>query len=123
VVVNLKNVFDANGIASVIRNEFLKSGVGELPLTECWPELWIVDDDDLARAQQLVAEATASAEPTAAPWRCRHCRRGGRRRLHRVLELRYRALGHVEPREVGEPRARLALANDNPAAAASARSR
>jgi len=72
-VANLKNVFDANGISSVIRNEFSKSGVGELPPTECWPELWIVDDADIERARKIVAEATAGPKPTALPWRCRHC--------------------------------------------------
>jgi hypothetical protein len=73
VIANLKSVLDANGIASVIRNEILGTVLGELRAIDCYPELWIVDDGDLERARQIVAEATATPDETAASWRCRDC--------------------------------------------------
>src|SRR5688572_5439954 len=72
-VANVQNILEANGIPSVLRNEFLSAGVGEIPANECWPEVWVTDDRDAERARTLIAEAVAPSAPSAAPWRCRRC--------------------------------------------------
>lgn len=69
----VRDLLEANGIPCVLRNEFLSAGRGEIPITETWPEVWITDDDDLERAQELVAAATKPPDPAARRWRCPTC--------------------------------------------------
>ena len=37
----LKSLLEAEGIASIVRNDLLRGAIGELPANECWPELWV----------------------------------------------------------------------------------
>ncbi len=50
----LKAALEEQGIACIIRNEYLSGGAGELPPTDCWPELWVVDEERYAEARKLV---------------------------------------------------------------------
>jgi len=68
---HLRELLEAQGIPCIVRNEFLGGGAGELPPNECWPELWVVETDDWARAQRLV-EAQLGAGATT-PWSCPGC--------------------------------------------------
>lgn len=71
-VSHLRNLLEQSGIACVIRNEQLSGGIGEIPFLECLPELWVVRDADLARAQALLGDMERADAPRG-PWRCRHC--------------------------------------------------
>ncbi len=42
----------SHGVEAVVRGEYLTSGWGELPLDVC--RVWIVNDEDFQRAQELV---------------------------------------------------------------------
>lgn len=66
-----KNLLEAEGIAAQIRNEHLGSILGDMPFTETWPQLWVVNDLDYDRAMQLI-EGTA-LEESPPDWRCRKC--------------------------------------------------
>ena len=72
-VANVQNVLEANGIPCLLRNEFLNAGFGELPATECWPEVWVTDDRDAERARNLIAEAMEISASPASPWQCKRC--------------------------------------------------
>ena len=61
-----RNLLAAAGIRAVVRNEFLSSAMGELPPAECQAELWVLADEDAARAEALL-RAPARAGPA---WRC-----------------------------------------------------
>lgn len=65
-----QGVLEAEGIACTVKNEFLSGAMGELPVNETWPELW-VNENDLPRARQLLA-AMAST-PAVQVWRCPDC--------------------------------------------------
>jgi hypothetical protein len=67
-----KNILDAEGIPSEIRNEFFGGILGEMPFTDTWPQLWVVNDLDYDRARQLI-EGAALEESPSARWRCRKC--------------------------------------------------
>jgi rubrerythrin len=67
-----KNILESEGIACKIRNDHLGSIVGEMPFTEAWPELWVINDLDYDRAKQLI-EGTALDESPLAEWRCKKC--------------------------------------------------
>jgi hypothetical protein len=57
---HLKNVLASFGIRLLDRNFDLSSGAGELPPIECWPELWVVDDEKALRPKD---------DFTKNPWR------------------------------------------------------
>jgi hypothetical protein len=61
-----KNVLEAAGIRAVVRNEFLSSAMGELPPAECQAEVWVLNDDDAARAERVLL----SGPPSGPDWRC-----------------------------------------------------
>ena len=71
-VAQLKGVLESNHVACVTRNDFLLGAAGELPPTECWPELWILDDAQTERALELV-EAFTRAASAAPSWTCTAC--------------------------------------------------
>ena len=69
---HFKNVLESEGIPCLVKNDILTGIAGEMPLTEVWPELWVINDIDFDRAQQLIAEAITDESPSE-PWRCRKC--------------------------------------------------
>ena len=50
---HLKNVLATFGIKCVMKKLDLISAAGELPPIECWPELWVVEDDKAKRARRF----------------------------------------------------------------------
>jgi rubrerythrin len=66
-----RNVLEAQGIRSVVRNEILSSAMGELPPAECQAEVWVLRACDADRAARLLKEGPVDA--TATPWTCPSC--------------------------------------------------
>ena len=59
-----KNLLEDNGIPTIIKNYYLTSGTGDIPPNECIPELWILEDDKLESALQLLTVEKSSS------WKC-----------------------------------------------------
>jgi len=59
-----RNLLEAAGMRTQVRNEYLSSAMGELPPAECQPELW-VEDHDADRAAAILG-----SRPTGPNWRC-----------------------------------------------------
>jgi len=70
---NLRNLLVTEGIESEVRIPFLAAAVGDLPMTECWSQLWIVNDEDLERATTLIEGALEPGAQSYAPWKCPAC--------------------------------------------------
>ncbi|RFA24803.1 hypothetical protein CAI21_20250 [Alkalilimnicola ehrlichii] len=64
-------VLEQHGIPAVLRNAYLGGAAGELPLNECWPEVWVSDDEDYELARRLVADILEA--PGGSDWRCSGC--------------------------------------------------
>jgi hypothetical protein len=71
IVYNMKNLLHSEGIETVMKNEFSGGGVGDLPAFDIWPEIWIRDDAQLARAQAILQRVTEVTD--AAAWVCHGC--------------------------------------------------
>jgi hypothetical protein len=69
----IKGLLDEANIPSMIRNEHLAMALGELAPSDCSPEVWILNDEDYARAKQIVDELRASNVQTNEPWVCPVC--------------------------------------------------
>jgi Putative prokaryotic signal transducing protein len=61
------------GIDCLIRNESLAVAMGEIPVSECFPELWLLNDSDHGRAAAIIAEWRSSDGTAATPWVCPTC--------------------------------------------------
>lgn len=69
----IKDLLEEKGIATIIKNEFLAGGIGELPPTEVWPELWVVDKADKELAKKIVDEFIQSTKSNRRDWVCTSC--------------------------------------------------
>jgi hypothetical protein len=71
---HLKNVLEQSGIGSFIKNAYLGSAVGELPVFDVSPEIWVFVDADAARAEAVIRDALRPQIAAGAePWRCTQC--------------------------------------------------
>jgi len=70
-VAHARNVLITAGIRCELRNQYLAGAMGDLPMMETWPQLY-VDDADESYALSVLARA-ASAQ-TGAPWICDECK-------------------------------------------------
>ena len=71
ILFNLKNLLQAEGIETVVVNEFAGGGVGDLAAFDTWPELWVEDDRQFALAEAIVHDVMFSERRQ--DWYCRGC--------------------------------------------------
>lgn len=69
----LKDLLEEKGITCLIKNEYLTGGVGELPPTEVWPELWVANKEDREPAKKLINEFLQSIKSNPHSWKCENC--------------------------------------------------
>jgi hypothetical protein len=50
----LRGLLAQAGIETHVFNENAQGGLGQLPFTEAWPEVWVAQDRDLPRARDIV---------------------------------------------------------------------
>jgi hypothetical protein len=67
-VYHARNLLETEGIETLVKNAILSSAMGELPPAECQAELWVMNDSDLKRAEEIL-----SAKPTGPEWTCARC--------------------------------------------------
>ncbi|NKC16966.1 MAG: DUF2007 domain-containing protein [Gammaproteobacteria bacterium] len=71
---HLRAVLEGNGIACLVKNELLGGGAGDLPLNECWPEIWVLDERDETIARTLVEQFMyPGVQENLASWTCTEC--------------------------------------------------
>jgi hypothetical protein len=67
----LRDHLAAHHIQSVVLGDYLSGAAGELPAVN-FPVVWLLEDRDLDRARQLLAEFLAPAAPDE-DWTCPAC--------------------------------------------------
>ncbi len=70
-VAHARNVLISAGIPCELRNVHLAGALGDLPMMETWPQLYVQDADE---RYALSALARAAAVQPGAPWTCEECR-------------------------------------------------
>ena len=68
----LLGLLAASGIKARILNANAQGGLGEIPFTSTYPEVWLEDARDAARARTIIAEFEHPASSGTAR-RCRGC--------------------------------------------------
>ncbi|WP_293267513.1 DUF2007 domain-containing protein [Neptunomonas sp.] len=70
-VCNAKNLIEAQGIGTFLKNEFAQGAVGETSAFDAWPEVWIFSDSDYEQALNIIE--TSLSRKNAAEWVCENC--------------------------------------------------
>jgi hypothetical protein len=68
----LLGLLQAAGIEARVLNAAAQGGLGEIPFTHAYPEIWLADATDLARARK-VFEGFERPSSAASPRRCAAC--------------------------------------------------
>ena len=72
-----KSVLDSHEIPSMIKNLGASSVMGEVPFSEVFPELWVVNDEDYDRAMEVLQdylnEEEDSVHKPSPDWVCPKC--------------------------------------------------
>jgi hypothetical protein len=69
---HFKNVLEQSGIECLVKNRELGGGIGDLPVFDCAPELWVLDDARAAQAEALIRDSLRTTV-RGTPWRCAAC--------------------------------------------------
>jgi hypothetical protein len=64
-----RNLLEAEGIETEVRREMLSSAMGELPPAECLAEVWVLREQDVQRAEEVLRRPPVSGPD----WNCRNC--------------------------------------------------
>jgi hypothetical protein len=64
-----RNLLEAEGIETEVRNQALSSAMGELPPAECQAEVWVLKDEDAPRAFGVLRRPA----PAGPDWNCAEC--------------------------------------------------
>ncbi len=69
-----RDLLAQEGVECLLRNDQLATALGEIPFTECYPELWVVDEETYPRAKLLLTALLKKQDTAAAkPWICSGC--------------------------------------------------
>lgn len=69
-VAHARNVLITAGIRCEVRNQYLAGALGDLPMMETWPQLYVDDADERFALGALAGAATAKS---GKPWICGGC--------------------------------------------------
>lgn len=67
------HLLQQSGIDAHVFNENAQGGIGQLPFTEAYPEVWIERENDLLRARDIVAGFDAQTPDVARDRSCARC--------------------------------------------------
>lgn len=70
---HLRNLLVNEGIPCDVRTPFLAAAKGDIPVTDCWSELRILNDEDLEKALGVIDTALAHGAEPEAIWACSTC--------------------------------------------------
>ena len=68
-----KERLEQAGIRCLIKNQRSSGLAGEIPFTETFPELWVVQDEDAYRARQVLDEDLITQPSNPDAWVCIQC--------------------------------------------------
>lgn len=58
----LRGMLNEAGIECQVFNEYAQGGMGEIPFTHTYPEIWLERDTDAARAKEIIASFEQGAD-------------------------------------------------------------
>jgi hypothetical protein len=68
----LKDLLSHGGVEYLVKGEHMSTAAGGIPFTECYPEVWVMNDGEFPRALKI-RDAWLRPAEAARPWRCDNC--------------------------------------------------
>lgn len=72
-VESLENIMEQSEIPCTIKNQQLAGLAGEVPFVEVFPELWVLRDEDLLKAKDILANWPKAKSLQEKEWICPSC--------------------------------------------------
>jgi len=69
----MRNVLEQHDIEAIVKNDQLYSVAGEVPITECMPEVWVQNWAAL-KAEEIIRDIESSTAKTGSDWVCGNCK-------------------------------------------------
>lgn len=75
IVGHMQTILNAAGISTDLRNAGAAGLAGEVPYTQVYPELWILNNSDEERARAIIRDYREkdAATPIGPDWKCGTC--------------------------------------------------
>lgn len=70
-VANAQNIIEAQGINTVLKNEFAQGAIGEVSAFDSWLEVWVINDADYEPAFDIIENSLSNVN--SAEWTCGNC--------------------------------------------------
>ncbi len=72
---HMKSLLESEGITCEVRNAGAAGLAGEIPYTQVYPELWVLENGDERRAREIITafREQDAAAGTAPDWKCPSC--------------------------------------------------
>ncbi len=70
IIERIKDILEKENIVCMIKNLGLSGGMGEIPPIECWPEIWVLEDDDYDRANNIIGMLLKESTEYKTSWVC-----------------------------------------------------
>jgi hypothetical protein len=71
IVNNIRNILEAEGVSTYLKNEYASGGVGELAPNQVWPEIWVMNEGDYDRGRAIVENIALGG--SGKQWTCPAC--------------------------------------------------
>jgi rubrerythrin len=68
-----KEWLEQAGIRCTIKNQRISGLAGEIPFTETFPELWVIQNEDYDRARRVLEEGLVLLPSNQDTWTCAGC--------------------------------------------------
>lgn len=68
---HVRNLLQAAGLTCELRNDRLWSALGEIPILEAWPQVWLEDVRDVEQARAVLRAVESG--PNTPAWSCPAC--------------------------------------------------
>ena len=72
-VESLKEMLDQQDIPCTIKNQQGSNLAGEVPFAEVFPELWVLNDEDLPKAKEFLDDWREAQPVETTDWTCSQC--------------------------------------------------
>lgn len=69
IVANIANLLEAQGVTCELKNRYVSGALGELPVFDSFPQVWVSDDDE-EKANSFIADL---GNEQTSDWICSCC--------------------------------------------------
>ena len=71
----VQGLLNEAGIETRIQNEYAQGGVGEIPFTQAYPEIWLTEESDADKAKEIIS-LFEGRQRTVGDHICANCNEG-----------------------------------------------